>query len=225
MDKDSRNMIAEYGKSLFERRYCAGTAGNISVRLDDERILVTPTNSCLGRLDPATLSVMNMNGEQLEGDKVSKEVGIHLAIYHQRPDCRAVLHLHSPYLTALSCLEDVDPDDAIRPFTPYFFMKVGRLPIIPYFRPGSPLIAEAMASRLHTENACLMANHGAVSLGTSLSDAANWYEELEETARLVFILSGKPIRYLSDDALAELKSIRQKTHPYHKLSSSPFMQK
>ncbi len=205
MEKQPRDQLVEYGASLYQRGYCVGSAGNLSVRLDDGLVLATPTNACLGRLEAGRLARVRLDdGRQVDGDPMSKEIPFHLALYRARPDCRAVVHLHSTYLTALSCRADLDADDAIRAFTPYYVMKAGRLPVIPYFRPGSPDIAGALTGRLAVGRACLMANHGAVTLGPSLAEAANTFEELEETARLFFILDGAPVRHLTAAEVAEL---------------------
>ncbi len=208
METALRTLMVEYGLSLYQRGYCVGSAGNLSARQDDGTVLATPTNACLGRLTAGSLATVGLDGRQVGGEKMSKEIPFHLALYRRRPDCRAVVHLHSTYLTALSCLTGLDPNDAIRPFTPYYVMKAGRLPVIPYFRPGSPEIADALVDGLgESGQAALMANHGAVVLGGSLPEAMNTMEELEETARLFFILGGRPVRYLSTEEIAELKGI------------------
>ncbi len=199
-----REMVA-FGASFYTRGYSVGSAGNLSVRLPDGAILATPTNSCLGRLDADTLAKVTIDGEQVSGAAMSKEIPFHLALYRKRPDCNAIVHLHSTYLTALSCLDNIDPEDIIRPFTPYYVMKVGQMPLIPYHKPGSIKIAEELAHRAHESDAFLLANHGPVVLGRSLTEAVNATEELEETARLLFILKQSPVRYLTPDQIAELK--------------------
>lgn len=207
MSAEHRAMMVECGRSLFQRGFCVGSAGNISLRLENGTVLATPTNSCLGRLTASSLSLVSIEGKQLSGAEMSKEIQFHLTLYRIRPDCRAVVHLHSTYLAALSCLDGIDLENAVRPFTPYYVMKIGKLPIIPYFRPGSVGIVEALAERFQSGcQACLMANHGAVVIGSSLEAATNAYEELEETAKLIFILDGKQIRYLSMEEIAELES-------------------
>lgn len=206
MEIEIRQMLVHYGASLFQRSYSVGSSGNISVRLPDGSILATPTNSCLGSLDADQLAKVTLEGEQISGDKMSKEIPFHLALYRARPEVNAVVHLHSTYLTALSCRSDIDFNNAIRPFTPYFVMKVGNMPVIPYFKPGSHHLATALAERAHESNAFLLANHGPVVLGTSLTEAINTMEELEETARLFFILQHSPIRYLTEEEIMELNS-------------------
>jgi len=205
MEQKLRKAIVCAGASLFQRGYSVGTAGNISVRLSDAQILATPTNSCLGSLDENLLSSVDMNGTLIGGADMSKEIPFHLELYRRRPDCGAVVHLHSTWLTALSCLKHEDPDNIIRPFTPYYVMKVGRMPLIPYFKPGSPKIAEALARHAASANAFLLANHGPVVIGRTLEEAVATLEELEETAKLFFILQGQPIHYLSLEEIAELQ--------------------
>lgn len=192
------------GKSLFDRGYVVGGAGNLSVRLPDGDLLVTPTNSCLGALDPATLSKVSKDGRHLSGLAPSKEFVFHLALFREKPEIGAVVHTHSTYLVALSCLNNLDPDDVLRPFTPYQVMRVGRLPLLPYMKPGSPLIAEALAARARQGPAFLLANHGVVVTGKAFAETVYNAEELEETAKLYFILSGKDIRYLTKDEINDL---------------------
>ncbi len=204
-----RQEMVALGASLFNRGFSVGGGGNISARLADGSILATPTNSCLGRLDAERLAKVGMDGEQLAGDRMSKEVAFHLALYRERPDCGAVVHLHSTYMTALSCCEGLDADNVIRPFTPYYVMRVGKLPLIPYYKPGSKEIAEELRSRAKDATAFLLANHGPVATGPTLAEAVNNAEELEETAKLLFILwaaNGQRIRHLSDVEVATLRA-------------------
>ena len=205
-EQDIRRTLVSLSASLFARGYSVGGAGNISARLPDGNILATPTNASLGRLNEERLAKVSIDGAQISGDKMSKEVPFHLALYRERADCQAIVHLHSTYLTALSCCEGLDPDDTIRPFTPYYVMRVGRMPLIPYIRPGSAKIAEELVKRAHDASAFLLANHGPVVMGSSLTEAVNNAEELEETARLLFILGERKIRYLTESEVTELRS-------------------
>ncbi len=205
METKLRTQLTAFGASFYQRGYAQGGAGNLSVRLPEGGILATPTNSCLGRLDSETLAKTDMNGRLLGGLAPSKELALHLAVYRGKPECKAVVHLHSTYLTALSCTENLDPDNAIRPFTPYYVMKVGRLPLIPYCKPGSNELVQALTARLPESNAFLLANHGAVVAGASLAEAADTMEELEETAKLVFVLAGHKVNYLSAPAVKALR--------------------
>ncbi|MDH2924976.1 ribulose-5-phosphate 4-epimerase/fuculose-1-phosphate aldolase [Nicoletella semolina] len=205
-EQEQKIQMVNLARSFYERGYSVGGAGNLSVRLDDNRILVTPTGSSLGRLVPERLSVVDMQGNWISGDKPSKEYVFHLALYQQNPNCNAVVHLHSTYLTALSCVEGLNTDNAIQAFTPYYVMRVGKLQVIPYYRPGSPKIAEELAARANTGKAFLMANHGIVVTGSDLIDACDNTEELEETAKLFFTLQHQSIRYLSDDEVKDLEN-------------------
>ncbi len=204
-ENTARQEMAALGASLFNRGFSVGGAGNMSCLLADGSVLVSPTNSCLGRLVPERLSKLSRDGQLLSGDPPSKEAPFHLVFYQKEPVCGAVVHLHSTYLTALSCLDDLDPDNVIAPFTPYYVMRVGRLPLIPYYKPGSPDLARELDVWKTTANAFLLANHGAVVTGKTLVEAVNNAEELEETAKLFFILSGKKVRYLTPAEIAALE--------------------
>lgn len=205
-DLAQKIQMVELAKSLFDRGYTVGGAGNLSVKLDDNRVLVTPTGSSLGRLEVNRLSVLDMKGNLIEGDKPSKESVFHLALYQANPQCKAIVHLHSTYLTALSCLEGIDTTNAMRAFTPYYVMRVGQLPVIPYYKPGDINIARELSERALQAKAFLLANHGVVVTGHSLVDAVDNTEELEETAKLHFILQGKNIRYLSESEVKDLEN-------------------
>jgi len=200
-----REQMAELGKSLYDRGLAHGSAGNISVKLADGYLL-TPTNSCLGRLDPAKISRLDSNGKLVGGDAPSKEAFLHLNMYDERPKSAAVVHLHSTWSTALSCLQGLDSSNVIRPFTPYVVMRMGNVPLVPYYRPGDKRIAQDLAELAADNQAFLLANHGPVVCGESLQEAANNMEELEETAKLIFILGDRPIRYLTAGEIAELRS-------------------
>lgn len=192
--------------SLFQRGYSVGGAGNVSARLEGGGFLVTPTGGSLGRITPADLARIDAGGQPLPGPKPSKEFAFHHALFDCRPDAGAIVHLHSTYLTALSCLEDLPRDNALRAFTPYYVMRVGYLPVIPYYRPGAPEIGRDLAqmAKAHPVNAFLLASHGVVVLGKNIEEAVNNAEELEETARLAFILQGQKVRYLTEPEIAEL---------------------
>jgi len=202
----AREEMVRLGASFFQRGYATGSAGNLSVRLEDGTLLATPTGSCLGELKADRLSKVTPEGEWIGGDKPSKEISFHRAIYLNNPMCGAIVHLHSLYLTALSCLENLNTQNCIRPFTPYVVMRVGDVPVVPYYRPGDPRLAEDLAQLAPHYKAFLLANHGPVVVGKTLREAADNTEELEETARLIFTLGERPIRYLSDDEVAELRS-------------------
>lgn len=202
-ERELRDRIARFGKSIFDRGLTAGTSGNISVRLSDGW-LMTPTNSSLGDLDPGALSRLGDDGRLIAGGQPTKESFLHRAMYEVRPDCGAVVHLHSTHSVAVSCLADIDKDDVLPPITAYYVMRVGRLPLIPYFGPGDLKLAEAVREYAGRHHAVLLANHGPVVAGTSLEAAVGAIEELEETAKLFLLLHGRKVRYLTDAQLEEL---------------------
>ena len=196
-EAELRSLLVVLAESLFARGYSVGSAGNISVRLADG-YLMTPTNSCLGRLDPARLSRLDAGFTHVGGDPPSKEVFMHRAFYGARADAGAVVHLHSTMATAAACLEGVDAEGPIPPLTPYFVMRVGRrLPVVPYYRPGDPAMEPAIAEEARTARAVLLANHGPVVSGRTLTDAVHAAEELEEAAKLFFALRGAAVRRLN----------------------------
>jgi ribulose-5-phosphate 4-epimerase/fuculose-1-phosphate aldolase len=199
----SREEICRIALSIFDRGLTAGSSGNISVRLNDGW-LVTPTNSSLGRLDPERLSKLDEAGRHVSGDAPSKEAVLHRAMYTERPSARAIVHLHSTYSAAVSCMDGLDCENCIPPLTAYYVMKIGRLPLVPYHRPGDPLLAEAIRRHACRHCAVLLANHGPVVAGTSLDGAVNAIEELEETAKLFLLLRNSPTRPLGGEAIAEL---------------------
>ena len=202
-EQRTREEIVKWGCSLFERGLTAGSSGNISVRLDDG-FLMTPTNSCLGFLDAERMSRLDATGEHISGDAPTKELPLHFAFYDKRPQARAVVHLHSTYATALSCMADVDAADAIPPITPYVVMRVGRVPVVDYIRPGSADIRPLIENIAADHAAALLQNHGPIVTGTSLEAAVFAMEELEETAKLVLLTRGMPVRLLSAGAIADL---------------------
>jgi ribulose-5-phosphate 4-epimerase/fuculose-1-phosphate aldolase len=203
-ERELREAIAAQARSLFDRGLSPGTSGNISVRAG-EGFLMTPTGSSFGALDPDRLSRLDAAGSHLDGDPPTKESPLHLAMYEQRPDANAIVHLHSTHAVAVACLDDVDPDDVLPPLTPYYVMRVGRLPLVPYARPGDAALAEAVRERAGKSHALLLANHGPIVAGRSLDAAASAIEEIEETAKLVLLLRGLPTRLLSAEELAQLR--------------------
>ncbi|RAR61005.1 MULTISPECIES: 3-oxo-tetronate 4-phosphate decarboxylase [Halomonadaceae] len=205
-DNRLREQIAVYGKSLFDRGLTMGSSGNISVRLDDGGWLMTPTNACLGRLDPVRISRLDRDGRHLDGAKPTKESVLHMAMYGERPQSEAIVHLHSTHSVAVSCLPEVDPCDCIPPLTAYYVMRVGRLPLVPYHMPGDPALGDAVKGLAGKHSAVLLANHGPVVAGKSLEAAVYATEELEETAKLYLLLRGQNPRGLTDEQVAELEA-------------------
>lgn len=203
-ETELRLQMVKLARSMFERGYATGGAGNLSLKLPNGNFLTTPTGSSFGRLVTDELSVVDKEGKHISGKRPSKEVAFHLAIYEKDPNCNAIVHLHSTYLTALSCLENLDRSNAIKAFTPYYVMRVGELPVVEYFRPGSSRIAEELSKLAGKYRAFLLANHGPIITGTDFIDAVDNAEELEETAKLAFLLHGKNIRYLIDEEITDL---------------------
>jgi 3-dehydro-4-phosphotetronate decarboxylase len=200
----ARRGLAAHGRSLFTRGYSCGTSGNVSVKLDDGRFVMSPTNVSLGNLDPAELSVLDRHGVHQSGPPPTKEAWLHLAMYESRPRAAAVVHLHSTYAAALSCRTDRPPDDMVPALTPYVVMRVGRVPLVPYERPGDDRVAGEIRRLAADCSAVLLANHGPVVSGSSLDAAVAAAEELEETARLFFLLDGHPHRVLTGPQVDEL---------------------
>ena len=200
---ESAREIAQTAQSLFRRGYSFGTAGNISVRVG-ERILVSPTNSSFEDLTEKSLSVVDLTGKPLEGPAPSKETHFHIALYEQRPEIKAVVHLHSTYATAVSCLPVTDPNDALPVFTPYFAMRIPCLPVVPYLRPGHPGLADSVRQAARLSPAMLLKNHGPITSGKTLREASALAEELEEQAKLYFLLRGSG-EILTSEQITELR--------------------
>ena len=204
-EADLREGMVKWGRSLFERGFTVGSSGNVSARIGDG-FLVTPTNSCIGFLDAARITKLDADWTLVSGDAPTKEVPLHRAFYEGRPQAGAVVHLHSTFATALSCLADVNPEDAIAPITPYVVMRVGRVPVLPYTMPGSADVAPLVKARAGDHAAILLANHGPVVAGTSLESAVFAAEELEETARLLILTRGLAVRHLDSAQIAALNT-------------------
>lgn len=200
-----REDIARFAKSLFDRGYTAGSSGNISVACGDD-LLMTPTNACLGFLDPARISKIARDGQHLSGDRPTKEIFLHKAFYDTRSNTGAVVHLHSTYATLLSCLRDTNPENAIPPLTPYVIMRVGAVPLLPYIPPGDPAIGPLIRAVCGRSTAVLLANHGPVVAGKDLASAIYAAEELEETAKLAAFARGQAVNLLSARDIAELEA-------------------
>ena len=199
-----REEIATLGRSIYERGLTHGSTGNISARCSDGWLL-TPTGSNLGRLDPARISKLDWNGKLVSGDAPSKENFLHLAMYEERPQSGAVIHLHSTHSVAVSVLADTNADDALPALTAYYVMRIGSLPMVPYYAPGDMALAGAVRKLASRHHAVLLANHGPVVGGSSLAAAADAIEELEATARLYLLLRGEKIRPLDAAQVADLR--------------------
>lgn len=194
------------GRRLAERGLSPGTSGNLSVRTADG-FLATPTGADLGALDAADLAVLDPAGRHVAGPPPTKETDFHLACYRARPAAGAVVHLHSRSAVAVSCLAGLDPRSTIPPLTPYFVMRVGRLPLVPYHRPGDARLGPAVEQAARGSACLLLANHGPVVTGPDLASATAAAEELEETAALHLLLSGHATRPLDADQTAELERV------------------
>lgn len=205
-----RDQIASVGKSLFDRGLTFGSTGNISARLSNGEILMTPTNISLGSLEPARLSRFSAEGVHIDGDKPTKEAFLHQCMYCQRQHAGAVVHLHSTYSVAVSILDGVDPDDVLPPLTAYYVMRVGSLPLVPYFPPGDKALAAAVAEKAGHSHAVLLANHGPVVAGKTLLDAQYATEELEETAKLFLLLEGRNTKPLTPTEAGALRARAQR---------------
>lgn len=201
-----RDSICRLAKSLFERGLTIGSSGNISVRLDDGW-LMTPTGSSMGNLDPNEISKLDLDGNLVSGKSPTKESFLHIAMYDERPDSGAVVHLHSTHSVAVSCLADIDKKNVLPPITAYYVMKIGKLPLVPYFPPGDINLARAVKEMASNHHAVLLANHGPVVAGKTLEDAVYAIEELEETARLFLLLRNMKTQYLNEKQVNTLNEL------------------
>ena len=200
-----RERLVSLGKRLYDRGLSPGTSGNLSVKLaDDSAWLTTPTNSCLGELEPERISKLDWDGHLLSGDKPSKESIFHLAYYQNRPVAQAIVHLHSTYASAVSCLRHADESNVLPPITPYFVMRIGKLPLIGYRRPGDSRLGDDVARLAPDYSSVMLANHGPIVTGQSLEATVSAAEELEETARLFLLLRGQDYRVLETEQIHEL---------------------
>lgn len=204
MDDALLESLCEVADSFYRRGYAFGSTGNISVR-EGARVWITPTGKSLKGLTPGRLACVGLDGESLNENRPSKEFPFHLAVYARREDVRAVVHLHALYSVALSCLDDFDPENPLPPLTPYYFMRVAPLAVLPYFRPGSSELADAVGQAAPRHNCMLLRNHGTVCAGSSMSEAVDRTEELEQTARLYFTLRGERVRHLTPEEVEALK--------------------
>jgi 3-dehydro-4-phosphotetronate decarboxylase len=200
-----REEIVRIGASLFDRGLTHGSTGNVSCRLPGGGWLMTPTGSSLGNLDPARLSKLDADGRLVSGDAPTKEAMLHTAVYAARAAAGAIVHLHSTHAVAVSCIHGIDAHDCLPPITAYYAMRIGRLPMVPYFPPGDEGLAIAVGRLSETHHALLLANHGPVVAGSSLSAATDAIEELEETAKLFLMLRAERLNPLTREQMAELQ--------------------
>ena len=200
----TRDLIVQMAKSLFDRGLTFGSSGNISVRMEDGW-LMTPTGSSMGNIEPEKISKLDINGNLISGDPPTKESFLHLAMYEKRPQDSAVVHLHSTHSVAVSCLDEINPKNVLPPITAYYVMRIGTLPLIPYFPPGDIKLAKVVREMASEHHAVLLANHGPVVSGKSLQDAVCATEELEETAKLFLLLQGHKTRFLNSSEEGALR--------------------
>jgi ribulose-5-phosphate 4-epimerase/fuculose-1-phosphate aldolase len=199
-----REQICLLAKSMFDRGLTGGSTGNISARTEDGGLLVSPTGTSFGRLDPARLSRFDASGSLIEGDPPTKEMPLHSAFYDTRSTAGAVVHLHSCHSVALSMMPEVDPDNFLPPLTPYGLMKLGRVTLLPFFLPGDPAMGEAVRGLAGKRSAVMLANHGPVVAGADIEAACNAIEELEDTARLAMLTRGHGPRMLTADQITQV---------------------
>ena len=197
-DARLRELICTLAKSMFDRKLTGGSTGNISARTSDGGLLVSPTGTSFGRLDPGRLSRFDAQGMLIDGDKPTKEMPLHSAFYETRSSAGAVVHLHSCHSVALSMMPDVDADNFLPPLTPYGIMKLGQVKLLPFFMPGDPAMGDAVRGLAGKRSAVMLANHGPVVAGKDVEAACNAIEELEDTARLAMMTRGLSPRALSE---------------------------
>lgn len=199
-----REQICTLAKSLFDRGMTHGSTGNISARTTDGGLLVSPTGTSFGRLDPGRLSRFDARGRLVSGDAPTKEMPLHSAFYDTRSAAGAVVHLHSCHSVAMSMLPDVDDDNFLPPLTPYGIMKLGRVKLLPFFLPGDPAMGEAVRGLAGKRTAVMLAHHGPVVAGADVEAACNAVEELEETAKLALMLRGLNASMLSAEQVQDV---------------------
>jgi 3-dehydro-4-phosphotetronate decarboxylase len=203
-ERAARKAICKLGRRLVERGLVHGTAGNISVRTADG-YLFTPTGAALDVLEPDDLALVSPEGEHVSGRPPTKEQQLHRAMYDARPSAGAIIHTHSTHCVAVTLLPHIHHDDALPALTPYYIMRVGYAPIVPYFPPGDPELAAAVGRYAAGRNVLLLAHHGPVIAGASLDDAAMILEELEENARLFLLVAHDRYRTLDAGAVKDLR--------------------
>lgn len=199
-----REKICLLAKSMFDRGLTGGSTGNISARTSDGGLLVSPTGTSFGRLDPGRLSRFDASGALVSGDKPTKEMPLHSAFYETRSSAGAVVHLHSCHSVALSMMPDANEDDFLPRLTPYAIMKLGKVKLLPFFMPGDAAMGEAVRGLAGKRSAVMLANHGPVVAGKDIEAACNTIEELEDTARLAMMTQGRNPRGISDNDVRRL---------------------
>lgn len=202
-ETNAKQKIITYAASIFNRGLTSGASANMSVRIDKGWV-ITPTNTCFGFLDPDTLAVVDREGNLISGDRPSKEFLLHKAIYEKRPEDNCVIHLHSTYATAISCLPCDDISNSVPTYTPYLTMRLGPIATVPYFSPGDSKLVDAVAEVAADHPGVLMANHGPIVSGKTVEDALYGMEELEESCKIALLLKGNDANKLSEAEITEL---------------------
>ena len=203
-ENQQREQICKLAKSMFDRGLTGGSSGNISARTKDGGLLVSPTGSCFGELDPSNLSRFDATGQQIGGHKPTKEMNLHAAFYDTRSSANAVVHLHSCHSVARSLLPDLDPDNFLPPLTAYSIMRLGKVKLLPYYRPGDPAMGTAVRGLAGKHAAVMLAAHGPVVAGKNIEAAVYAIEELEETAKLSMLLRGCDPTHLSNEQINDV---------------------
>jgi 3-dehydro-4-phosphotetronate decarboxylase len=203
LEREVARELSACARSLFQRGYSFGTAGNLSAKVDGA-ILVSPTNSSFEDLVEDSFAIVGLDGARLEGPVPSKEVHFHLSLYQARPDAGAVVHLHSTYATAVACLPYDGTGEILPVYTPYFAMRIPCLPVVPYLPPGHPDLAQHVRAAAERSPAILLKNHGPVTAGRTIREASALAEELEEQSRLYFLLGDRGDR-LTPEQIAVLR--------------------
>lgn len=205
-ETELREQICLLAKSLFDRGLTYGSTGNISARTEDGGLLVSPSGTSFGRLDPERLSRLDADRNLISGDKPTKEMPLHTAFYDTRSIAGAVVHLHSCHSVAWSMMPDVDEDNFLPPLTPYAIMKLGQVKLLPFFLPGDPAMGAAVRGLVGKRSAVMLANHGPVVAGKDVEAACNAIEELEDTARLAMLLRAVNATMLNDEQVRTIVS-------------------
>lgn len=201
---EEKNKLCKIGKLLFDRELAFGASGNISVLLDNNEILASPSGYSLGSLNQEIVSHTSQDGQLLAGLKPTKELIFHRALYEVNPNIKAIVHLHSQYATAYACLKNINADNVIKPMTPYLIMRMKHITVISYHKPGDPGLAKEIAEKGTNSNAFLLLNHGMVVGGRDLEDAFNNAEEFERSCWLYFITNKHEVNFLTQEQISEL---------------------
>ena len=202
-DAQIKDDIVRLARSLFDRGLSFGSSGNISVRTQDGW-LMTPAGSSMGSLDPERISRLDRDGNWLSGDQPTKESFLHMSMYGKRSKANAIVHLHSTHSVAVSCLHDIDTNNVLPPLTAYSIMRLGKVKLLPYFRPGDPAMGDAVRGLAGKRSAVMLAAHGPVVAGKDIEAAVYAIEELEETAKLSMLLKGYDVNLLTPEQISDV---------------------